>query len=39
MSYVTIAQIMSKRGQPEEFYANIEKALKKHGGQVQPVGL
>lgn len=30
MSYVTIAQIMTKRGRTEEFYANIEKALKRN---------
>lgn len=30
MAYVTIAQIMTKRGRTEEFYANIEKALKRN---------
>ncbi len=30
MSYVTIAQIMTKRGRTEEFYANIENALKRN---------
>ncbi len=29
-SYVTIAQVMTKRGRTEEFYANIEKALKRN---------
>lgn len=30
LSYVTTAQIMTKRGRTEEFYANIEKALKRN---------
>lgn len=30
LSYVTIAQIMTKRGRTEEFYANMEKALKRN---------
>ncbi|MFN0014493.1 MAG: tetratricopeptide repeat protein [Saprospiraceae bacterium] len=30
MGYVTIAQIMTKRGRTEEFYTNIEKALKRN---------
>jgi len=30
LSYVTIAQIMTKRNRTADFYANLEKALQKN---------